>query len=41
MAKAAIKFTYEDYKSLPESERERYELLEGVEDPLTRGLLIK
>lgn len=29
MAKAAIKFTYEDYKSLGESERERYELLEG------------
>lgn len=29
MAKAAIKFTYEDYKNLPESETERYELLEG------------
>lgn len=27
--KAQIKFTYEDYKSLPESETERYELLEG------------
>ncbi len=29
MAKAAIKFTYEDYKSLPESETKRYELLGG------------
>jgi len=29
MAKAAIKFTYEDYKNLPESETQRYELLEG------------
>lgn len=29
MPKAAIKFTYQDYKSLPESETERYELLEG------------
>lgn len=29
MVKAAIKFTYEDYKNLPESETERYELLEG------------
>lgn len=27
--KTKIKFTYEDYKSLPESETERYELLEG------------
>lgn len=27
--RAQIKFTYEDYKSLPESETERYELLEG------------
>ena len=27
--KVKIKFTYEDYKSLPESETERYELLEG------------
>jgi len=27
--KAKIKFTYEDYKSLPESETKRYELLEG------------
>lgn len=27
--KAQIKFTYEDYKSLPESETERCELLEG------------
>ena len=27
--KAQIKFTYEDYKSLPESETKRYELLEG------------
>jgi len=34
MAKAAIKFTYEDYKSLPESERERYELLEGELVPM-------
>ncbi len=34
MAKAAIKFTYEDYKSLPESERERYELLEGELIPM-------
>lgn len=24
-----IKFTYEDYKNLPESETKRYELLEG------------
>lgn len=29
MAKATIKFTYEDYKSLPESETKRYELLGG------------
>lgn len=29
MAKTTIKFTYEDYKSLPESETKRYELLEG------------
>lgn len=29
MAKTKIKFTYEDYKSLPESETKRYELLEG------------
>jgi len=34
MAKAAIKFTYEDYKSLPESERERFELLEGELVPM-------
>jgi len=27
--KAQIKFTYEDYKSLPASETKRYELLEG------------
>ncbi len=27
--KPRIKFTYEDYKSLPESETKRYELLEG------------
>jgi len=27
--KAEIKFTYEDYKNLPESETRRYELLEG------------
>lgn len=27
--KAAIQFTYEDYKSLPESETRRYELLDG------------
>jgi Uma2 family endonuclease len=29
MTKATIKFTYEDYKNLPESETKRYELLEG------------
>lgn len=29
MLKAKIKFTYSDYKSLPESETKRYELLEG------------
>jgi Uma2 family endonuclease len=29
MAKAKVKFTYEDYKSLPESETKRYELLGG------------
>lgn len=29
MAKSKIKFTYRDYKSLPESETKRYELLEG------------
>ncbi len=29
-----IKFTYEDYKSLPYSERERYELLEGELVPM-------
>ena len=29
MPKAAIKFTYEDYKNLPESETKRYELIEG------------
>lgn len=28
-AKTKIKFTYKDYKSLPESETKRYELLEG------------
>jgi len=28
-SKTKIKFTYEDYKSLPESETKRYELLEG------------
>ena len=27
--KTKIKFTYEDYKSLPESETKRYELIEG------------
>jgi len=27
--RAEIKFTYEDYKNLPESETKRYELLEG------------
>ena len=31
---ASIKFTYEDYKSLPESERERFELLEGELVPM-------
>lgn len=29
MVRSDIKFTYEDYKSLPESETKRYELLEG------------
>jgi Uma2 family endonuclease len=29
MPKATIKFTYEDYKNLPESETNRYELIEG------------
>lgn len=29
MPKTKIKFTYKDYKSLPESETKRYELLEG------------
>lgn len=29
MLKSKIKFTYRDYKSLPESETKRYELLEG------------
>ncbi len=29
MPKATIKFTYEDYKNLPESETKRYELIEG------------
>ena len=29
MSKAKIKFTYEDYRNLPESETKRYELLEG------------
>lgn len=29
MVNTKIKFTYEDYKSLPESETKRYELLEG------------
>ena len=29
MLKSKIKFTYGDYKSLPESETKRYELLEG------------
>lgn len=29
MLKSRIKFTYKDYKSLPESETSRYELLEG------------
>ena len=32
--KAHIKFTYEDYKSLPYSERQRYELLEGELIPM-------
>jgi Uma2 family endonuclease len=31
---ALIKFTYADYKSLPYSERERYELLEGELVPM-------
>ena len=42
--KTKIKFTYEDYKSLPESETERYELLEGelvmVPSPTYRHQLI-
>ena len=29
MSGAKIEFTYRDYKNLPESETERYELLEG------------
>lgn len=29
MSKPQIKFTYQDYKNLPESETKRYELLEG------------
>lgn len=29
MFKAKVKFTYKDYKNLPESETKRYELLEG------------
>lgn len=29
MSKPKIKFTYQDYKNLPESETKRYELLEG------------
>lgn len=29
MEKSKIKFTYKDYKNLPESETKRYELLEG------------
>ncbi len=29
MPKSKIKFTYQDYKNLPESETKRYELLEG------------
>ncbi|MBI4334938.1 MAG: Uma2 family endonuclease [Chloroflexi bacterium] len=29
MVRSGIKFTYEDYRSLPESETKRYELLEG------------
>ncbi|MBI4333733.1 MAG: Uma2 family endonuclease [Chloroflexi bacterium] len=29
MVNSSIKFTYEDYKALPESETKRYELLEG------------
>jgi Uma2 family endonuclease len=33
--KAQIKFTYEDYKSLPYLERQRYELLEGELIPMT------
>jgi hypothetical protein len=28
--KSRIKFTYEDYKSLPVSKNEQYELLEGA-----------
>lgn len=42
--KTKIKFTYEDYKSLPESETKRYELLEGelvmVPSPTYRHQLI-
>jgi Uma2 family endonuclease len=33
--KAQIKFTYEDYKSLPYVERQRYELLDGELIPMT------
>ncbi len=33
--KAQIKFTYEDYKSLPYVERQRFELLEGELIPMT------
>lgn len=40
MLKSKIKFTYTDYKNLPESETKRYELLEGelvmVPSPTTR-----
>ncbi len=32
--KAQIKFTYEDYKSLPYTERQRFELLEGELIPM-------
>jgi Uma2 family endonuclease len=35
VTKAQIKFTYEDYKSLPYVERQRYELLEGELIPMT------
>lgn len=35
VAKARIRFTYEDYRSLPYVERQRFELLEGELIPVT------